>query len=154
MQKRSRYPRLHVCSPWVSEDSCHRTWSRCGMNPTRRTVVQVLAVGSMGIAGCSDRSSTIEFRLVRANVSASKRERITPIRCANVTPEERELIQTAIESDQYTSGIGSAPPGLERLRERIRDHDSGGVELYLSCDERLYRVGFINGDHVLADPDR
>jgi hypothetical protein len=121
---------------------------------TRRNMLHVLAVGVVGAAGCIDQSGMIEFWLVRANVSASKQERITPIRCANVTEGEQELIQKAIENEQYTSEIGSASPALERLRERIGDQNPGGLEAYLKCNETLYRVGFVDGDHIMADPDQ
>ncbi|MDX1744881.1 MAG: hypothetical protein R3324_02990, partial [Halobacteriales archaeon] len=97
--------------------------------------------------------TTIRFWLDEATVSEQKRDDINPITCGNVTDGEKELIQTTIESGEYTSEIGSESPALDTLRERIGDQNPGGVEVYLRCDDTYYRVGFVDGDHIMANPD-
>lgn len=97
--------------------------------------------------------TTIRFWLKKVTVSEAKSDEINPITCSNVTDGEREIIQTTIERGEYTSESGSESRALDRLRERINDQNPGGVEVYLKCNDTYYRIGFIDGDHIMAHPD-
>ncbi|MEF8840245.1 MAG: hypothetical protein V5A62_01280 [Haloarculaceae archaeon] len=124
------------------------------------------AVGTVGLAGCVDGlaggdeprgTADLPRRLWFETVSLSdpERESIDPIVFGDLSADEREIVRTALEEGEYTLERDQGPPAFERLRDRIEARTGNGetLEVYLRCGESYYRVGFADGDHVIAHPD-
>lgn len=125
----------------------------------------------MGLAGCvtddgddpstegdmsddsTDMPTEIQFWLVEVSVSASEQESITPIVFSDLSDAQKNIVRTALEEGEYTAEIGEEPRALENLRQQISARTDGGVQAYLKRDDTYYRVGFVAGDHIIADPD-
>jgi hypothetical protein len=117
-------------------------------------------------AGCVSRTDSggnsqgteelpIRFWLKEVSLSASEHESITPIVFENLSIGEREIVRTALEEEEYTVDPESTSPPLEDLRDRIEQQTGDGetLEAYLRREVTYYRVGFADGDHILAHPD-
>lgn len=117
-------------------------------------------------AGCLSRldghengqgTQTLQVRLwlTDASLSASERGSVNPIVVEKLSTEEQEIVQTALDEGEYTVDQESASPALERLRDRIEQRTGNGetLEAYLRRTETYYRIGFADGDHVIAHPD-
>lgn len=107
--------------------------------------------------GDSQRTATLQIRFWLKNVSlsASKRESVTPIVFEELSREEREIARTALEDGEYTVEQASASPALEDLRDRIEQRTGNGetLEAYFRRAGTYYRIGFADGDHIIAHPD-
>jgi hypothetical protein len=86
----------------------------------------------------------------------SEREHVDPLVFGDLTEAEREIVRTAMAEGEYTLERDRGPPAFERLRDRIEDRTGNGETLavYLRRGETYYRVGFADGDHVVAHPGR
>ncbi len=80
---------------------------------------------------------------------------VDPIEYGSLPAAERELVDTAMEEGQYTAPTEESPPALDSLRDRIEARTGSGSTLvvYPVRDGQYYRVGFVNGDHIIASPD-
>lgn len=142
------------------------------MSRSRRSLLRNgILFGSIGFAGCmtddgeepsgegdvsddsNDMPTEIQFWLVEVSVSESKQGSITPIVFSNLSDGQKDIVRTALEEGEYTWEIGEESPALENLRGRISERTDGGVEAYLKRDDTYYRVGFVSGDHIIANPD-
>jgi hypothetical protein len=124
----------------------------------RRRALSGVALALLGpAAGClgSDAPGTADLptRLwfERAELTESERNAVDPIVFADLPAAERELVATALAEGEYVVD-GAAPPALESLRDRIERRANGGLEVYLQRDRTYYRVGFAEGDHIVAHP--
>lgn len=97
----------------------------------------------------------VRFWLKEVSLSASKQESVNPIVFGELSTGEREIVQTALDEGEYTVEQGSEPPALENLRDRIEQRTGNGetLEAYLRREDIYYRVGFADGDHIIAHPD-
>lgn len=133
----------------------------------RRLLGRGAVVGTAGLAGCVDGlpggdgprgTADLPRRLwfEAVSISESERESIDPIVFEDLSEAEREVVRTALEEGEYTSERDGGPPGLERLRVRIEARTGSGetLEVYLRRGQAYYRVGFADGDHVIAHPDQ
>jgi hypothetical protein len=134
----------------------------------RRTLLRRGALlGAVGLAGCvdgltSDSSPRGTADLPRrlwfeeVTLPASERESIDPIVFGDLPEAEREFVRTALEEGEYTLERDQGPPAFERLRDRIeaRTGNGGTLEVYLRRGDTYYRVGFADGDHIVAHPDQ
>lgn len=95
------------------------------------------------------------FWLKEASLSVSEQESANPIVFGELSTGEQEIVQTALEEGEYTVEQGSEPPALEKLRDRIEQRTGAGktLEVYLRRKDTYYRVGFVDGDHIIAHPD-
>jgi hypothetical protein len=107
--------------------------------------------------GGSQRTETLQrrFWLEEVSLSSSKRDAVTPIVFGALSAEEREIVRTAIEDGEYTVAQESTSQAVERLRDRIEERTGNGstLEAYLRVEETYYRIGFADGDHIVAHPD-
>lgn len=103
-------------------------------------------------AGTEDMPNRLWFRAVDPPADDSDAD---PIEYASLSPEERALVDTAMADGEYTVPTDESPPALESLRDRIEARTGSGRTLvvYLVRDGGHYRVGFVNGDHIIASPD-
>jgi hypothetical protein len=97
----------------------------------------------------------VRLWLEEVSLSASEQESVNPIVFKELSTEEQEIVQTALETGEYTIEQGSEPPALENLRDRIERKTGNGetLEAYLRREVTYYRVGFVDGDHIIAHPD-
>lgn len=95
------------------------------------------------------------FWLKEASLSASEQESVNPIVSGELSTGEQEIVQTALEEGEYTVEQGSESPALEKLRDRIEQKTGDGetLKVYLRRKSTYYRVGFVDGDHIIAHPD-
>jgi hypothetical protein len=135
---------------------------------SRRTLLRRGALcGAVGLAGCvgglpgdGDPQGTADLprRLwfEEASLSASERESIDPIVFGDLPEAEREIVRTALEEGEYTQERDQGPPAFESLRDRIEARTGNGETLavYLRRGDTYYRVGFADGDHIVAHPDQ
>lgn len=93
--------------------------------------------------------------LEEASLSAAERESVDPIVFGELSTGEREIVRTALEEGEYTAEQGSESPALEKLRDRIERRTGAGetLEVYLRREDVNYRVGFVDGHHIVAHPD-
>lgn len=133
----------------------------------RRRVLAVAGLALAGsLAGCSannGRDGTpegtaalpIRFWLEPVSLSAAERESVNPIVYRDLTDDEQAIVETALEAGEYTEEPGPGSPALERLRDRIEERTGNGetLEVYLRREGTYYRVGFADGDHIIAHPD-
>lgn len=121
-------------------------------------------VGSFG--GCLSRTDghgnsrgtetlQLRFWLKEVSLSASERESVAQIVFAELSTGEQEIVKTALNEGEYTVVQESASPALERLRDRIEQQTGDGetLEAYLRRKDTYYRIGFVDGDHIIAHPD-
>jgi hypothetical protein len=117
-----------------------------------------LAAGCLGGTSGSDAPGTADLptRLwfERIERSAAERDAVDPIGFADLPTAERELVASALDAGEYTVDSEDASPALESLRDRIERRADGGLEVYFRRGETYYRVGFAEGDHVIAHPNR
>jgi hypothetical protein len=124
-------------------------------------------LGTAGLAGCVGEltgsngprgTADLPRRLWLEEVSlpAAEREEVDPIVFGALSDGEREIVQTALEEGEYALERDQGPPAFERLRDRIEGRTGNGETLavYLRRGDTYYRVGFVDGDHVVAHPDR
>jgi hypothetical protein len=99
--------------------------------------------------------SPVRFWLEEMSLSTSERDAFNPIVFGELSTGERNIVQTALEEEEYTVDQGSEPPVLETLRDRIEQRTGNGetLEVYLKREENHYGVGFVDGDHIIANPD-
>lgn len=104
--------------------------------------------------GTADLPRRLWFEAV--TLSASKREAIDPIVFGDLPEAEREIVRTALEEGEYTLERDQGPPAFESLRDRIEARTGNGETLavYLRRGDTYYRVGFADGDHIVAHPDQ
>lgn len=132
---------------------------------SRRTLLRRgLLFGSIGLAGCvteqgggsqttteDEMPTEIQFWLDEVPLSESERDSLDPIVFSDLSNGEQEIVQTALEEGEYTSEIGEESTALRNLRQRIASRTDGGVEAYLKRGDTYYRIGFVSGDHIIAD---
>lgn len=123
------------------------------------TGVQLLLAGCVGSVGSNGTAQGTEgppVRLWFERVTLPEREResIDPIVFSDLSEAERNVVRTALDEGEYTA-CGTESAALERLRGRIETRTRGGktLEAHLRRDETLYRVGYADGDHIIAHPD-
>ncbi|MFC7198711.1 hypothetical protein [Halospeciosus flavus] len=116
-------------------------------------------IGSTGLAGCLSsingsagcaRPATVEAK--KADLTKSEAEEISPINFEQVTLEEQEILETAVEEGQYKrclDDVEYTPEPLQRLRKRIGEH-SQNMHVYLRYDESHYALALIIEDQVYA----
>jgi hypothetical protein len=97
----------------------------------------------------------VRFWLKEESLSASEQESVNPIVFGELSTDEQEIVQAALEEGEYTVEQGSEPPALEHLRDRIEQKTGNGetLEAYLEREDTYYRIGFVDGDHIIAHPD-
>lgn len=98
----------------------------------------------------------IRFWLEPVSLSPSEQDAVDPIVFGALSMAEQEIVQTALEEGEYTVEQGAEPPALEELRGRVEQRTGNGqtLEAYLQQDDTYHRVGFADGDHIIAHPDR
>ena len=144
------------------------------MAQSRRTLLRRgLLLGTVGLTGCvteqddgtptppgdgtptptdDEMPTEIRFWLEEVPISESEQGSIEPIVFSDLSNRQEEIVETALEEGEYTSEIGAESPALENLRRRISARTDGGVEAYLKRGDTYYRIGFVSGDHIIADP--
>ena len=136
--------------------------------PGRRTVLQAtVAVSSALVGGClqgwettrtGERTPTeeapTEVRLwfERASVSESERASIDPIVFSDLPKPEKKTVRTALQDGEYTERVGEVSGPMQSLRERIEARVDEGIEAYLLRESTYYRIGYVDGDHIVANP--
>lgn len=142
----------------MDEDATHPTRDAV----TRRGVVSGAGLlASAAVAGCTGPlgdapggTATQPARLWFEAVDPPE-DGADPIEYASLSEEERSLVDTALEEGEYVADTDETPPAWDSLRERVEARTGNGGELavYLRRDDQYYRVGFVNGDHIIASPD-
>jgi hypothetical protein len=116
------------------------------------------AAGCLGGSNGSDAPGTADLptRLwfERVELTESERSTVDPIVFADLSAAERELVATTLDEGEYIVDGEATPPALESLRGRIERRADGGLEVYLRRDRTYYRVGFAEGDHIVAHPSQ
>jgi hypothetical protein len=130
--------------------------------PTRRALLGGLVVGASALAGCTDTSGGEEStpkgtegmlaRLRLREVPSLDCESPDPIVFADLPSEEQDLMETAIERDEYAVPTEETPPAFDSFRERVeaRTDTCGELVVYLEREGTYYRVALVNGDHIIA----
>lgn len=136
------------------------------MPQSRRTILRRgLLLGSVGLTGCvteqddgtptttdDEMPTEIRFWLEEVTLSESEQDSIEPIVFSDLSNRQKEIVQTALEEVEYTSEIGEESSALKNLRQRISARTDGGLEAYLKRGDTYYRIGFVSGDHIIANP--
>ena len=135
------------------------------MNVPRRTLLRVGLLPGVGLAGCADRAPSddtprgtagLPRRLwfERVSLSASERGSVDPIAFGDLSGAEREIVRAALEEGGYAIEADRGSPAFDDLRDWIEDRTGNGETLtvYLRRGDAYYRVGFADGDHVIAHP--
>jgi hypothetical protein len=116
------------------------------------------AAGCLGGSGGSDVPGTADLptRLwfERVELTESERNAVDPIVFADLPAAERELVATALDEGEYVVESEAPPPALDSLRDRIERRADGGLAVYLQRNRTYYRVGFAEGDHIVAHPSQ
>ena len=131
---------------------------------TRRRVLEGIGLlASAAVAGCAgpldgspEGTETQPARLWFEAVDAPENEAdVDPIEYASLSDGEQSLVDTALEDGEYVADTDETPPAWDSLRERVEARSEDGEELvvYLVRDGQHYRVGFVNGDNIIASPD-
>lgn len=133
----------------------------------RRILVGAGTALSAALAGCRRLSTghgqprgtgslPIRVWLKEVSLSGSERDGLDPIVFGDLSGAERGIVRTALEEGEFTARPNGDPPGLEPFRDRVEARTGNGETLvvYLRRDGTYYRVGFADGDHVIAHPDR
>jgi hypothetical protein len=110
--------------------------------------------GSDGPRGTADLRRRLWFEEV--SLPESERESVDPIVFGDLSADERDIGRTVLEEGEYTLERDRGPPAFERLQDRIeaRTENGGPLEVSLRRGDTDYRVGFADGDHVVAHPDQ
>lgn len=124
-----------------------------------------LLLGTVGLTGCvteegdgtpttsaDEMPTEIRFWLEEATLSDSERGSIEPIVFSDLSNGQQEIVQTALEEGEYTSEIGEESSALKSLQRSVSARTDGGLEAYLKRGDTYYRIGFVSGDHIIADP--
>lgn len=116
----------------------------------------------MAVAGCPgpltddpEGTAATPTRLWFEPVDAPANEsEADPIEDTSLPSAEQDLVDTAIDEGEYVVESEATPPALESLRDRIEARTDGGSTLvvYLVRDGQYYRIGFVNGDHIITSP--
>lgn len=130
---------------------------------TRRRVLSgVGLLASAAVAGCTgplgdapEGTGTQPARL-RLEPVDTPADGADPIEYASLPEAERSLVDTALEDGEYVADTDETPPAWDSLRERVeaRTGNGGDLVVYLVRDDQYYRVGFVNGDNIIASPER
>lgn len=140
----------------------------------RRTLLGGLALVGIGtLAGCTGPSGgdssegtdpegteDMPARLRLKGVQTPDCENADPIRFADLSTAEQDLVETALEQGEYTVPTEETSPAFDSLREAVeaRSDTCGELVVYLRRGETYYRVALVNGDNVIAStrptPDR
>lgn len=99
-----------------------------------------------------DESYTLELWLEQVTLSKSERSSADPIVFDNLSEEKQEIFRVAIEDGKYTQQIGNESAALEDLRYTIEQRAGEDMTVYLKKDDGYHAVGFVEGDHIIADP--
>jgi len=102
--------------------------------------------------GTADLPTRLWFE--RVELTESERDAVDPIVFADLPAAEREPVATALDEGEYVVDSESASSALESLRDRIERRADGGLEVYLRRNLTYYRVGFAEGDHIVAHPSQ
>lgn len=97
----------------------------------------------------------VRFWLEEVSLTESEQEDVDPILFGDLSEEEGAIVETVIDEGEYTVEQDSVPTALESLRFRIEERTGNGktLEVYLKRGTAYYRVGFADGDHIIAHPD-
>lgn len=120
----------------------------------RRQVLLGTTSAITGLAGCSslsERQTTPEcdtrheavVKTKQVNLSAKKREEVDLIRFSNLSDGERQIVQTAIEEDEYRkcpAADPTIPQSLQNLEERVGEHRTEDMHAYLGYKNRTFAV--------------
>lgn len=133
----------------------------------RRFLFSTGCVLAGSFAGCLSRlgghenaqgTATRQTRLwlEEVSLSSSERDSVNPIVFAELSTDEQEIVRTARDAGEYTVEQTSVSSALERLRDRVEQRTGNGetLKVYLRYDDTHYRVGFVDGDHIIAHPDQ
>jgi hypothetical protein len=135
----------------------------------RRTLLGGLALVGLGtLAGCAgppggdgpDGTEDMPARLRLKQVQPPDCENADPIRFADLSTAEQDLVETALEREEYAVPTEETSPAFDSLRESVeaRSDTCGELVVYLRRGEAYYRVALVNGDNVIAStrptPDR
>jgi hypothetical protein len=152
----------------VIRGSGRTTHHRDETTMNRRRILAGAGVAlSPALAGCRRFSSShgrprgtgslpVRVWLEEVSLSGSERDGLDPIVFGDLSGSEREIVRTALAEGEFTARPKTDPPGLEPFRDRVEARTGNGETLvvYLRQDGTYYRVGFVDGDHVIAHPDR
>jgi len=94
----------------------------------------------------------ISFWLEEVSLSESEQDAIDPIVFSELSSGQKEIVQTALEEDEYTTEMGEELPELAGLRRIIEAKAVSGEGVYLKRNGIYYRIGFASGDHIIANP--
>jgi len=98
-----------------------------------------------------DAMHRIELRTVAVDSSQSPPD---PLRFADLSDGEQDVVLTAIREGKYIDCIGSASSGVERFKERVRNRiDDSDMRVYLMRDDKHYSLYFKYGDLLLSTPE-
>lgn len=135
------------------------------MPQSRRTLLRRgLLLGSVGLTGCvteqdgtptttdDEMPTEIRFWLEEVTPSESEQDSIDPIVFSDLSNRQKEIVQTALEEGEYTSEIGEESSALKNLQQSVSARTDGGLEAYLERGDTYYRIGFVSGDHIIANP--
>lgn len=135
----------------------------------RRTLLCGLALVGLGtLAGCTgpprgdgpDGTEDLPARLRLKQVQPPDCENADPIRFADLSTAEQDLVETALEREEYAVPTEETSPAFDSLRESVeaRSDTCGELVVYLRRGETYYRVALVNGDNIIAStrptPDR
>lgn len=138
--------------------------SQRGDGQNRRQFLTLVGLAGSGtVAGCTgplseapegtaDMPTRLWFETADPPADESEAD---PIEYASLTSAERDLVDTTIDEGEYVVDSEETPPALESFRDRIeaRTDDASTLVVYLRREDQYYRIGFVNGDHVIAHPD-
>ena len=131
----------------------------------RRALLGGLAVGAAALAGCTGTSGSddgdestpsgtggMPARLRLREIPSPDCETPDPIVFADLPAEEQDLVETALERDEYTVPTEETSPAFDSFRERVeaRADTCGELVVYLEREGTYYRVALVNGDHIIA----
>ncbi len=94
----------------------------------------------------------VRFWLEEVSLTESEQESIDSLVFSDLSTEAQEIVRTAISEEEYTVQQGSKPPALETIRDRIEQRTGNGetLEVFLRREDTYYRVGYVDGDHIIA----
>lgn len=100
-------------------------------------------------------TASLPIRVWLKATGTPETESTNPIRYGNLTDDEQSLVRTVLDQGEYTAAPESYHPAVDAFRRRVEERTNGGetLRVYLSYQGTWYRVGFAEGDHVIAHPD-
>lgn len=121
-------------------------------NPTESSAPTETAIDDDGDSEGTE-ALPIRFWLEEMSLSESEQDSANPIVYGNLSTAEQELVQTALNEGEYTTEHAS--PAVGDIRDRIEQRTGGGetLEAYLRRNDTYYRIGYADGDHIIAHPD-